>query len=368
MSAGRFIFGARPSAVSSIVARAHAGMLLLRSCESLCLYAGAAGVTLAAAVASGAAPTRPGAWIVAALAGALAALVWWLEHRTTSHEVARSLDRRLGQRGALLVAYELERAGDLGSMGCAVRARVLASFDPRRAVRELLPALFLPAGAPLAGAALFFLALDFDARNAPRSELARIAAGLASDLSASERAIGKAEQDGRIDRETSEHARSVLGDLRALEDELSALAAPLPRASRVEALDRDLAASVRELAAEPGLAKPLDRARAWLHLLAGRPSGGVAQGGAGQAALPAAETDGTMSAPHPAGERESLAPAPEDAPPAAVAEVASPPSTAVETGALGGRWWPVRHDGVVAAWIDARQGVFELERASEQVR
>lgn len=96
--------GPAPRSVSSVVTRTRVALAAARWGESALFSVTGLCLTLAALVASGAAPGRADVWLAAGVGGLLCGLAWGLEHHKSAREVACDLDRNLRHQGGLLTA------------------------------------------------------------------------------------------------------------------------------------------------------------------------------------------------------------------------------------------------------------------------
>jgi len=323
----------RSTSVRALVLAARRRWLAARWLEHALLGGAVAGGTLATAILSGAAPTSMGAVLVAALCGALAALTLACERRRSPRAFARRLDERLAEEGALATAFECEGRSQAGAVAALHAARTAARLDPARVRSALPPASPVFLAALALGAGLAALAIERDAApvgsdvvaTRAGSALARVAA-LASqpadapteelaDALWTAAAVGELEAAPTEERERAALALESLltGPGQGLEGEAERVAQAL--------LDR--------LRSGPG----------------GDPGGAGAtartQGGGGSEgpALAAAPLGRTMS------DQLEEPPLSPTRPP-----VVLPPDIGAAA-APSGRWWPRRHDAVVAGYV-----------------
>jgi hypothetical protein len=359
----------RPRSVEAVVRAVRASLRATHAAESALLFATgwlcARGALLSAPAADRAAV---GAAFVELLCGALCAATWWLEHRVELGSTARELDRRLGHRGALATAFELEqsRMGELSSMEELVRLRVLERLRTRQAVRAVFPSLLLPLGAPAVAALGLVLLTDAHraALPAPADPVA-LAAGLARAL-----ALGTLEpetaglegagEDGGLSREQLERLGEVLRAPSALPRTIEEWTrAPEAVRERLAELDRRITDLAREVAPGSELRARLEEARTWLDALRtssaaspGGPSGTELAGGSGTGGATKPPANGTISG----------SKAPTDVPPTPRTIDPALPSTgaagAAQLGLQAGNAWPSEYDDVIERWI-------ELSRAAQ---
>jgi len=378
--------------VTSVVRHARFGLAAARLGEAVLFGAAALCLTLAAAVWNGAGLSRADAWLLAVASAACAAGSWWLEHRRSSDEVARTLDRRLRHQGALVTAYELESRDDAprGELARLLVAQVLTRLRKREAVHALRPGLALPVAAPLVGAALLAFALEARRVEPPPNRLASVAGGLVGSV---EGALHGVMTDEDVDLEFVRGLRAAVGDARDLEREIAAqeaaetgdAAAAAEQLTRLAEVDRKLVDLARE-ARDPELRAEISEARTWLDALRDgleREYGGDAprdpiEPGAGDGppetpepaeapeAPEAPESTGggdgaglaggggepgdsaTSTGPGAGGE---LAPG-AAVPPGGVDGAGGDAREPLELGAGAGAWWPERHDEVVRSWLE----------------
>ena len=341
-----------PRPLGALVRRARAALLAARFLQSALLGAAGLALTLAAAALSGAAPARADARAAALCAGALAGLAWWLEHRSTAAGVARLLDRRLGEEGAFVTAFEVEARRAPGELAALLQARVRARLDARRALRAVLPSFALPGAAPLLGVAALCAVLELEPAAPGPAPVQEVSAGLATALAS----LGGSAADPAA-------AGAALGEARALAALLTSGESPPPGAllARVEALDRRLAALA---CAAPELRAGLGEARAWLDAL----RQDLTRASAAAESEPGPGAHGTPGAPVTGGTAEGTMA--RSTPPAGGGDAPSGAEGAVpagadgggafggtlEVGVAGGAWWPARHDEVVRRWLERGAG------------
>ena len=362
------------------VRRALVSARALVAAEALFLAAAGLGLILAAAAVSGAPPSSgPGPWAAAVLGGAAAGIAWWRANRVAEGALVRTLDRELHQSGALLTAWEVERAGAPTAVGALLVARVARGLSPARLVRAGVPVRAFAPAAPFLAVALLVLALE-DPRRADAEQAARLSGGAARHLAQARDLALRAVGEGQLDEERAGELLRLAGraaeleralaaggeDLPALEAELAAQDAALERLTAELAADPELAeALARELAEARAFA---DAARAALgpkrdpersqdrgadqagplgvgpergdgpgpgrDAAAGAESSRVPDGSQGRqqpSALALGDPDGTMSGPEPSSS-------------------SGPP---VPRAGLAVRSWPREYDAVVEAWLRA---------------
>ena len=375
------------SAVRRVVRRGTLGLRAVRGAETALLGVAALASTLAAAVASGAALADAETWVAATLGALAAALTWWGEHRTRAADVARMIDARLRQDGALLTAWEVETRADASPLGRRLAERVGRALDPARALRSVLPSSVLPIAAPFLAVALLAVVLDEAA--GPRSTDAslRLAEGLATRVAAArERAVDGVER-GELGVEPA-------SELVALATRADALGQALERARRganadgsgaearrtMDELERGLASLAERVPPDAELARDLADARTWADALraelgdrlgaapgaagdgggdADRDAGGdagAAPGANPDRALASGPDQGKMSGP-PDGAVDA------DAPPGPLPDGIDPDPAAgrPEAGAPAAAWWAPEHDPVVERWIETRRAALAGE-------
>lgn len=330
--------------VDVAVRRARAGWIG----ESLALGLAAAIAVDVAALASGAPWSDPASLAASALGGVACAATWWVERRRDRLEVARSLDRRLAQDGALTTALELGEREGSDSFARVLAQRALAML-PARAVARAVPSPS-PAfvAAPLIAAAVLAFALE----RAPStsSEVRRLAGRAADSLSA-------AAEANRDDSALAEDLRDVAAQLRKVAERGQAVSPELER--RARELDHALADRLQSDppagAAREQLATARDATSALLAQAAG--AGGV-EGIAGITA-----ENGSSQSPDSSALARDAAARTMSGPPQRtessrdVIATTEPSSSAphAEPGTTAGRWWPPQYDAIVARFAAARE-------------
>ncbi len=348
--------GPVPATVGSVVQRTHFALGGARLGEGVLIGVGAMMITLAAHALAGGDAQHVEAWFVALLCGALCGITWRMEHRQSSHDVARALDDRLRHQGGLVTAYELEAQADNSPMGRLLVSRVLVRLRTREALRAMFPPLALPVAAPILGVACLALALEFAPREDEAVEISGLATGMAATLDAVERELLDAGAgDGLahdVERELLAIARQAR-DVQRRADRGQADPKEVERAlDELEGALHDVAPKVAQDARMRAL---VDDARNWLDAarmeVASAADGSGAEGGAGAGA----DEAGGSSAPPGAG---SVTPAAPDG------TMSTPPDSAVESmspqargdsGTVAGRTWPAEYDAIVAGWIESRR-------------
>ena len=332
----------------SIVRRARRRWGWMRAVEGASLALFALLTTLAAATVSGARLSEGAGFAAAAIAAAACAATWMFERRQDPGQIAARLDRRLEQDGALLTAFECERAGSGAEVQRALVERVSRQLRPD-AARASVPAPS-PAFAALPALAAALLAWALEAR-VPRdasSNLAALSRAVAASLAV---AAGPSEAEPEASARLVELARRLQA--------ASEPGGEPPPAGELEAIEAELARLAESSAAGPELRARLEAARELARAAAagpetrdaspaGRESGagagsGLANGYAGRT-MAGSPTRGTLpraaAEPFPADE-SAPAPAPGEQPP--------------EVGTLAGRWWPERYDALVSSWIESQR-------------
>ncbi len=359
----------------SRVAFARRGLAGVRLIESVLLGLTGFAVALAAVVQSGGSLETSAAWLVAALCGALSGLTWTCAHRRSPREVARAIDSRLGEGGALFTAWELEARPALGELGALLGREVAGRRTARAMLQAIMPATASVLALPFLAAVLLFLALEGARSDSAQQDLALLSSklseqlsglsGIASESIASESIASENTASENIASESI--AQSHAKDLS--QSELAALSQLARDASRSEdAIRRGEVDASEELgrlqerleqleASTPrtaGLREAFDRAAATLDsaLMAldqDRAAASDLEGGA----------DGTSQGSTPGRE---VAPGSDDGTMARFQSSAEPdqgtPSELPRTnpaGVLGGPSWPAAFDGIVARWVEAQR-------------
>jgi hypothetical protein len=317
--------------------------------ESLALALAAAVVVIVAAVVSGAGALEPATFGAAAIGAVACATTWAVERSRERIEIARRVDRKLDQRGALVTAFEGERGGASNPFVRSLAQRVAAALSPKaleRAIPWPSPAF---AAAPLIAVAVLAFAIDRGPLlSSSEAELVgRVAGALSSAAQSPAIANANSPEVQRVlasSQTLAQAARTRRADRGELARELSAAEASLSElAKKVPPTDVDLRAA-RDLTS--GALAQLGQA------LADRgASGAVATSASNPSEMPASAF-ANGSAP-----RTMSDPAAPAQPPMSVSQPVAPnPTTpANEVGTTAGRWWPARYDAVVAAFVDASQ-------------
>lgn len=362
----------RPASIGALVSAVRAGVRAARALECALFFVAGCLLARSAALFSPALSGAGGTALPVLLCGLLCAAAWWLEHPLARAQTARALDRRLGYRGALQTALELEERAARGSNAAGwspmeelVRVQVLERLRFGEALGVCLPSPFLPLAAPVVAGVLLLLVQD--SRGVPPSperEPRALVAGLERALARNELGL---EQEGAAELE-----RALLQEVRALAPAVDAAptgageSALPPEAlrARFAAVDRRLFELSTQV--EPGgeSARRLAEARAWLDALSsalGARAGEAAPGGSGRGSLTPADADGTISRPHP-GDGPGVPPpmSPFLAPDPDPLPTASAPDAAL--GVQAGSPWPREYDGVVERWIERTRAARERER------
>ncbi len=300
--------------------RAHVALVVA---ESLLVAASAGAATMAATLASNSRATSDDRQrlAIAILVSVLAAIGWALERLGDPQAVARAIDRQRGLRGAVLTAFQGEKAGGSSSPV----SQLLAS----RAAREVSPSSFLRASwrssAPLLALPWFAVALWTLA-----SERADLSTTRTSSTTSGVSAAGIRERVASIQDTADRIARTpgLAPDLETVSRRIS------EEASRVERTAAELPPARAEVELRD-LERRLDLVRDAIPpetVTGGDPRGRMTGPDRGTEPAP----DAPMTAPHP------LAPAP------------GPSSEPGERGVLASRWWAPRYDRVVDRWLETR--------------
>lgn len=323
------------ASLRSSVRSAYRRARLMRGVEHALAGGAAASLALAAAAFSGNAEASAGALAVAALCGALAFWTLELERRDSPAEFARQLDFEASAGGALATAVECEADASSSPVARLHAQRVAARYsaDDLRACVPLPSPAF--AALFLCGAALASLAHE-------RSPAPGTSSGPAL-ASAQRRAPIQAgiPEDGARQGETEARAQSAS----------AAAAGAVPSAGEAVP-ETESSLQLHEPAAAGGAEPTTSAASAQ-----GDPSSGAAAGSGGDArGSSSANADASPSSQARAltptsGESTMSGPPPETGMPPTLH--ADPRSTgAPHAAAPIGRWWPRRHDAVVALYVE----------------
>jgi len=304
------------------VFRAHAGLV---AAESLVVAASAGAATMASALASvpRASSDDRQRLAISVLAAILAGIAWALERLGDPESVARAIDRQRGLRGAVLTAFQSEKAsGPISPVAELLASRISREVSPlsflRASWRASAPLLALPWFAIALWSLTVERAATPSARNPAASPAAALGAGIRERVAALQdaadriaRAPGLAPDLAAVTRRISDEARRIA---RTAEGSSSA-----PAARELEDLERRLDL-VRD-------AIPLE-------------------------AVTGGDPRGRMSGPERGTEPAPEAPMPEPQSPAP----ATPPATdPAEHGVLASRWWATRYDRIVDRWLEKRR-------------
>jgi hypothetical protein len=308
------------------VFRAHVGLVVA---ESLLVGASAGVATIASTLVSipRASPHDGQRVTIAILVAILGAIAWALERLEGPEAVARAIDRQRDLRGAVLTAFQSERAErSPSSVAQLLASRISREVSPRSFVRSSWRASAPLLALPWFAIALWSLAAERAgspiARNAPASPAALAAPGIRERVAAIQdtadriaRTPGLAPDLEAVSRRISEEAARV-----------ARTAAQLP-AARTEGELRDLE-------------RRLDLVRDAI------PAEAVTSG----------DPRGRMTGPDRGTEPAPGAPMAEPSPRATAQSPAIEPG---ERGVLASKWWPTRYDGVVDRWLEARRQLLE---------
>ncbi len=330
--------------VERCVRRAVLRATAMRVAESSLLGASVAFVALGAARFSGGDGLESANVAAASIAGLAAALTWWIEKRPNRARIASVVDRELGHDGAFVTASELALRGELNLLEKLLVERAAKSVTARDVARAVPPPSIAFAALLAFAAAGFFWVRE--TKLAPSVVDSRRSNAIASGAASP----GDANAEGSPDRAASE--------LLHFEQRLAWASEPSrdPSSALEAALDveRGLAKLEDRERASDSLARRSETVRAEARRLAEKLS--ASKNGAGEASssdsavggLAKDASDSTMARLRTTDESRASV----DRPAAiAAGETSSAPNS--EAGALGGRWWSVRHDAVVAQWVDA---------------
>jgi hypothetical protein len=345
------------------VHQAHHGARAARSAEAVLLSIAGLGLTLAAGVLSGGSAKGGELWAVAGAAALLVGATWLRATFSSARETASSLDRRLGQGGALLTAYEAQLSGRRSRLVDLLAARLAGRVTWRDTLRAVRPPSVLPIAAPFFAAALLALALELTGTPAAGSDLGGLTRGLEAELGAA-RSLGlEAIEAGQGD-DLGPSGERLPARLTALLTRVADLDPNPPAEERDSAaatlrrLQDELEAMRGNLASSGPLAESLRRASNLVDAAALRLAD-ASRGGAASEPEGSGDRTDRGSAPPLASERGGgrmsdleTADGTTSAPPPTV-------SAAAERGASVGISWPEEYDEIVARWV-------ESERAAEQ--
>ncbi len=356
------------------MARVCHAVALARGVEALLLGVGA-GLALQGLAVHTSSSTAPGslpAWCAALVGGCAVAATWWIETRPRPERIARQVDRGLGLQGELVTAFECEGRPPPSILVELLLARVVQRVKTRSAVHAALPASMPFLAFPFLGAGLLAFALDSRPGAALTPDwLARAAGDLAAQVQQAEDLAFEALRAGSgADGLDLERLTALAQAARELARDTATGPAAGPSApgegpgegpgERLAALRRELEALLSSAERGPdraALERALDRADGALLALDRGPDAAAGLGAdpghpRGQdpsGAIPStASGDGVGSA---------LA---QGAPDGRITGSHDPTRTAADAltsaaGVAGTRWWPQRHAGLVARWIEARR-------------
>jgi len=304
------------------VFRAHAGMVVA---ESLVVAASAGAATMASALAS--IPRAPSderqRVAVVLLVAILAGVAWAIERIGDPEDVARTIDRQRGLRGAVLTAFQSEStSGPSSSVADLLASRTSPEVSPlsflRASWRASAPLLALPWFA----IALWSLAAERAATAPPRMIAASSAAALATGIRG--RVAALQDTADRIAR-----TPDLPPDLAAVSHRISEEAGRIARSS-AESSSAPAEGEIEDLE------RRLDLVRDAI------PPEAVTRG----------DPRGRMTGPDRRTEPAPDAPMLEPQPPAAADRPLVEPG---EHGVLASRWWATRYDGIVNRWLATRR-------------
>lgn len=285
--------------------------------------------------------------IIASLCAAMASSAWWMQHRLNEAQTAARLEAQLAMEGAFQTAWEVE-AGMVPDSAIArlLASRVSSRVPSARAVRAGLPKTAPWIAGPFLGAALLAFTLDRvrEARDTSSTVVSAraLANGISELRNSSPAEIPTAELEAlRVD------ARE-LADL-ALDVDAEAVPQLVARVAEIEE-------RLRELSTRANLDSESREALARARVLAGQTemaledlseSGEIAKNPAGEQGsdVRSGGAPGTMSGSLAGPESNETAPQ--------VPGLAPGPAPDSSGAFSRGRWWPVRHETLVARWIEA---------------
>lgn len=349
--------------VRSRVAFATRGLAGVRIFEALLVALAAYGVALTATLVSGGSLSGPAAWELAGVCALLAGATWAIEHKRAPAAVARALDDRLEEDGALFTAWELEADAQASPLGTLLARSVAARHTPRSLLRAILPATAPVLALPFLAATGLFLALE-DARFEPREEdvtalTSRLEAEL-SDLQAADR--------GAVPEGAEDLSREELNELAQLARDAARIEGGLRRegleaADELDELQQRLVEAEARAPVGSKLREQLQRASTTLDsaLMALSPEGPEQPRGAEETSGEA-PPEASSAAPGGATPGSEVAHGGADGtmggfqtPSIPAEEVVASGHDAPQAGVLSGPAWPAAYDGIVARWVEARR-------------
>jgi hypothetical protein len=339
-----------PPLVRSRVAVARRGLHSVRWFQGLCLGLAAALVALAAGLHGSDGVLSPSLFVAAGVNGVLVLLLWGLTHRASAAQVAREVDRALGENGALFTAWEIEGQPQPSPIAQRLAQEVAGGAPPGRMLRSILPMTLPLLAVPFAACALLFSAMEGARRDASQEDIEGVVAKLREGIGAvvadaPGSGDGAAQSLSALERQELQQLMRQVGDLG--KDLQAGEAAP----EEIEDIQEKVAELGERLASESSeqLRNGLERTQAALDSArmsleggnssgANSPSNQDSGGGKGSSAgtgLAKSGEVGRMGAQNPPSPRASQA---------------------LQPGVLGSPSWPAAYDGIVRRWVEsARQ-------------
>lgn len=368
---------------------------MARIAEAVMLGLCAGLLAAAAAVASEDTVGSMTVWAVALIAGLAMGAAWLIEMRPRPAEVAGRIDHGLRLGGALVAAWEVETHGRRGRLGLLLGKNLRGSLRVGTVLRAALPNSIPLVAAPVIGVAALFLALDGRAQaEDPLASVALVIGGVSQALGeARDQALDQLSK-GELDSDAVSDLNHLLRDARELAGQAERLdREPESRTeviNQVQRLTRRVEQALERHAAQPELARPLERALAIADAAclacesergsdpaAGsdpRPDGSVARDGeanpihAGDqppleassaaregpgAGAASADQDGLAKG---GGEGTMSGPRGQQGAPGADSTVPTGPGAGTPGGVELGAWWPDRHAGILSRYLDRPSG------------
>jgi len=347
----------RPESIGAFFVRARRREAFGRLARAASVGASSAAVVAAAIELDGGDALGAQALVAATACAVLGAWLAWSETGLDDAELARRLDRRLEQHGALSTALEVERSAP--SVFSSLLAARAADALPHDALARATPKPSLAwLAAPLFALGLWLVVSQ--ARAPRRLEVAELAARAEAALA------GAGSSDAAAARATAQELERLARDARTgdetLQEHVQQLSEQLANVfadpTTPDALRWELAASRAEL---EGAAARLNAEQIADASKRGRSREGLSGAPKASTTLQIQADDRTMKGSTSDESRpNNLAGAPRANDPtspgrsSASADASSAPGASAgatpEVGVAAGRWWPREYDDVVAAW------------------
>ncbi len=349
--------------------------------QGICAAIATAAATAALAVASGADLERPDLLGLALFLGALTFLTWRMENAVSDGAVATRVDEELALRGAFVAAYEAGKRADPSVMSELGAERVLSGISRRAALEAATPHTLAFVGLPLTAVALLVVCVGARESSRASGQGARARSfALSSDLAALARDGAGTMDDAtrqELERAAASAASAASGatsdrrqdQMRAVAEELEALALEAPPGSELAEALAKAAATAESMSLEPGdrdLDQSSERPAAADERGAGSRRGTREKGSelrqvdgreAAAGTSGAGRGDPASTSAEPGESTPSLQD--RDGVPGEVTrggESGPAPEDLATRATLTPRWWDERDEGLVSRWVALRRG------------